>query len=124
MKDRQYSNMITRYLWHFLSATDANYCTGMLEADADSDLLDPQSWKKYRYPILKTDAEKEMYGPGHNSFVKSEDGTKDIMVFHARPYEKLIAEPLRDPNRHAYYLEVEWDAEGRPVFNYRNQNNQ
>lgn len=104
------------------SATDANYCTGMLEADADSDLLDPQSWKKYRYPILKTDSEKEMYGPGHNSFVKSEDGTKDIMVFHARPYEKLIAEPLRDPNRHAYYLEVEWDADGRPVFNYRNQN--
>jgi GH43 family beta-xylosidase len=108
------------YVTYSASATDASYCIGMLTAKEDADLLDPQSWKKERNPVLVTQKEKGIFGPGHNSFTKSSDG-RDIMVFHARQYEHLIAEPLYDPNRHAMLLEVAWDIEGKPVFEYQSK---
>lgn len=106
------------FLTFSASATGACYCVGMLTADENSDLLDPRSWEKDRYPVLKSDWDKGIYGPGHNSFTKSEDGTKDIMVYHARPYEEIIGDSLYDPNRHAMLLEVKWGEDGRPVFEY------
>ena len=81
-------------------------------------MLDPLSWRKSRKPVLGTDVEKGIYGPGHNSFVKSEDGMKDIMVFHARQYEEIVGDPLYDPNRHAMLLTVEWEADGMPHFEF------
>lgn len=107
------------FLTYSASATGACYCVGMLTASQDDDLLDPRSWSKSRMPVLRTDAEKGIYGPGHNSFVKSEDGTKDIMVFHARQYEEITGDPLYDPNRHAMTLEVKWNADGTPRFEYQ-----
>lgn len=104
------------------SATGACYCIGLLEASVDSDLLDPQSWKKHRYPVLASDYDKAVFGPGHNSFVKSEDGTKDLMVYHARPYEKIEGNPLYDPNRHAMILEVKWDKNDLPIFEIQKNN--
>ena len=69
-------------------------------------------------PVLKTDPEKGIYGPGHNCFVKSEDGLKDIMVFHARQYKEITGDPLYDPNRHAMLLEVKWGQDGMPCFEF------
>nr|UKG18728.1 arabinofuranosidase [Xylanivirga thermophila] len=109
------------FLTYSASDTSANYCMGMLYAKKDSDLLDPLSWKKSRYPVLATDREKGIFGPGHNSFTKSEDGTKDIMLFHARQYEKISGDPLFDPNRHTLMMEIQWSDEGMPVFEYRKQ---
>ena len=97
------------------SATGACYCMGMLSASKDADLLDPASWKKERYPVVKTDAKKGIYGPGHNSFTKDEKG-RDICVFHARTYEEIVGDPLYDPNRHTMLMRVDWDENGRPVF--------
>ena len=37
------------------SDTGVNYCIGMLSADENSDLLDPKSWEKERYPVLQSD---------------------------------------------------------------------
>lgn len=105
------------------SATGACYCMGMLTADEDADLLDPQSWKKSRYPVLTTDEGKGIYGPGHNSFTVSEDGTKDIMIYHARRYEEIIGNPLYDPNRHAMMMEITWNDDGTPRFEYQKQLN-
>ena len=48
--------------------------------------------------------------------MKSEDGTKDICVFHARCYDEITGDPLYDPNRHTMMIEVVWDENGRPVF--------
>lgn len=97
------------------SATGACYCMGMLSASEDADLLDPASWKKERYPVVKTDAKKGIYGPGHNSFTKDEKG-RDICVFHARTYEEIVGDPLYDPNRHTMLMRVDWDENSRPVF--------
>ena len=105
------------FLTYSASETGAAYCVGMLTAEEDSDLLDPRSWKKERYPVLKTDASKAIYGPGHNCFTKDESGN-DIMVYHARTEEKIVGDPLYNPNRHAMLMRVKWDEAGRPVFSY------
>lgn len=112
------------FLTYSASSTGAWYCMGMLSIDEDADLLDPRAWKKERHPVLTTDSEKGFFGPGHNSFTTLPDGT-DICVFHARQYEKIVGDPLYDPNRHAYVMKVEWEGSAaasdiRPVFNYEN----
>lgn len=105
------------FLTYSASETGAAYCVGMLTADESADLLDPLSWKKERYPVLKSLEEKEIYGPGHNSFTKDEEDN-DIIVYHARKEAVIVGDPLYNPNRHAMLMKVRWDDAGRPVFSY------
>lgn len=105
------------FLCYSASATGACYCMGMMHAKEDMDLLDPKSWVKERYPVLETDEKLSIYGPGHNSFTKDEFG-QDIMVYHARNYEKIQGDPLYDPNRHAMLMVIKWDELGYPIFDY------
>lgn len=106
------------YLTFSASETGADYCMGMLTAEEDADLLDPRSWKKDRYPVLKTDSSRRIYGPGHNSFTEDEEGNP-VMVYHARTEEKIEGNPLYNPDRHAMLMKIRWDEEtGRPVFSY------
>ena len=100
------------------SDTGVNYCIGMLSADENSDLLDPKSWEKERYPVLQSDWDLGIYGPGHNSFTKDENG-EDVMVFHARTETEIVGDPLYNPNRHAFLCRVKWDEKGKPMFNFR-----
>ncbi len=110
----------TIYLTFSASSTGACYCVGLLTADENTDLLDPGSWKKERYPVLTSDSQKGIYGPGHNCFTQSEDG-KDLMIYHARQYPEIEGDPLYDPNRHAMIMEIEWNEDGTPIFEYKNQ---
>lgn len=107
------------FLAYSASATGACYCIGLLYADINSDLLDPRSWTKLRKPVLETDEEKGIYGPGHNSFTTSEDGSKDIMIYHARQYDEIVGDSLFDPNRHTMIMEVKWAENGMPIFDYQ-----
>ncbi|MDD3278966.1 MAG: family 43 glycosylhydrolase [Lachnospiraceae bacterium] len=106
------------YLTFSASATGECYCMGMMYAREDADLLDPHAWTKLRYPVLASDREKGIYGPGHNCFVKAEDGVTDLCIYHARTYDEIIGDPLYDPNRHAYWMKVTYDEENRPQFHY------
>jgi GH43 family beta-xylosidase len=103
------------FITYSASATGSCYCLGLLTASEDQDLLDPQSWTKSRYPVLTTDQEKGIYGPGHNNFTLSEDGS-DLIVFHARPYKDIVGNPLYDPNRHAMVMKFKWNEDGSPCF--------
>lgn len=107
------------YVTYSASDTGVNYCMGMLTADENSDLLDPLSWKKERYPVLKTDWDKGIYGPGHNSFTKDENGN-DILVFHARTEAEIVGDPLYNPNRHAMLQPIRWTEDSKPVFSFDN----
>ncbi|MFL1695514.1 family 43 glycosylhydrolase [Weissella kandleri] len=98
------------------SATDENYCMGMLYADENSDLLDAASWTKVDHPVFTSDVEHNLLGPGHNSFTVSEDGKKDLLVYHIRNYADIKGDPLYDPNRHTMVQEFSYDADGFPVF--------
>ncbi|GAE32275.1 glycoside hydrolase family 43 protein [Alkalihalobacillus hemicellulosilyticus] len=99
------------------SATDYNYCMGLLVADEESDLLDPQSWYKLPEPVFKTNEETGQYGPGHNSFTTTEDGNNDVLIYHARNYKDIEGDPLYDPNRHTRAQVFNYDKNGFPQFN-------
>ncbi len=105
------------YMTYSASETGTCYCVGMLSVDADADLLDPANWKKERCPVLATCSERQIYGPGHNSFTKDEQGN-DIMVYHARTEAEIVGNPLYNPNRHAMLMKVKWDKDDQPVFDY------
>lgn len=100
------------------SGTGPEYCVGVLEAQEESDLLSPASWKKNPEPLLTSEDLADEYGPGHNSFVKDEIG-RDFMVYHARSRECFEGkcgyaenDPLYDPCRHARIRQVIWRDDG------------
>jgi len=104
------------FVTYSASATDHRYAMGLLWADVNADLLDPASWHKKAEPVFTTNAELGRFGPGHNSFVKAEDGVTDLMIYHSRDYKELKGTPLTDPNRHARARIITWDKNGFPVF--------
>ncbi|MDH7452037.1 family 43 glycosylhydrolase [Luteimonas composti] len=104
------------FVTYSASATDERYAMGLLWADADADLLDPASWHKSPAPVFVSDAEREVFGPGHNSFTLAPDGVTDLLVYHARNYTRIEGDPLWNPDRHTCIQPLRWDADGMPVF--------
>jgi GH43 family beta-xylosidase len=104
------------FITYSASATDENYCMGLLTADENADLLNPESWVKSQSPVFQTNFEERQYGPGHNSFTVSEDGSEDILVYHARSYTEIVGDPLYDPNRHTRAQVFTWKEDGTPNF--------
>lgn len=103
------------FLTYSASATDSRYCMGMLSADAKADLMRAESWSKSPVPVFKTSPEHRIYGPGHNSFTVDERG-RDMLVYHARDYDKITGDPLFDPNRHTRVQPIAYRADGTPDF--------
>ncbi|MFI6855004.1 family 43 glycosylhydrolase [Streptomyces sp. NPDC050416] len=104
------------FMTYSASATDSNYCLGMLTASASADLLSQASWSKSPTPVFASSAATSQYGPGHNSFTVSEDGKSDILVYHDRGYKDISGDPLNDPNRRTRVQKVYWNADGTPNF--------
>ncbi len=105
------------FLTYSASETGVDYCVGLLTADEDADLTDPEVWTKSRRPVLCSDDSRQIYGPGHNCFTVDEEGN-DIMVYHARTETEIIGDPLYNPNRHAMLMKLEWSPDGIPLFSY------
>ncbi|MCC3655611.1 glycoside hydrolase family 43 protein [Streptomyces sp. S07_1.15] len=104
------------FLAYSASATDSNYCLGLLTADDTADLLAPASWSKSPRPVFTSSDATGQYGPGHNSFTVAEDGRTDVLVYHARQYKEISGDPLNDPNRHTRLQELGWKPDGTPDF--------
>lgn len=62
---------------------DYTYCVGMLTIDKNADLLDVSNWKRSNYPLLTSASVPGECGPGHNAYVKDEDGLI-WNTYHAR----------------------------------------
>lgn len=110
------------YVFFSASGTGAEYCMGMLWADADSNLMAADSWNKMPQPVLSTEDLTGEVGPGHNSFVIDENG-KQLLIYHARPESHLkkvcgtyCEQSLYDPCRHARIKEVKFDKNGVPFL--------
>jgi GH43 family beta-xylosidase len=103
------------FMTYSASATDARYCMGMLTARDDANIMDAAAWTKSPVPVFQTSAANRIYGPGHNSFIVDERG-RDMLVFHARDYEKINGDPLFDPNRHTRVQPIRYRADGTPIF--------
>lgn len=103
------------WITYSASATDARYCLGLLSADETSDLLQPASWIKTSKPVLASDEQARVFGPGHNSFTTLPDG-RDVIVYHARDYRDIPGDPLNNPDRATRASLVRWRADGTPEF--------
>ncbi|MDG9717798.1 glycoside hydrolase family 43 protein [Streptomyces sp. DH24] len=104
------------FMSYSASATDANYCLGLLTADADSDIMNPANWSKSPTPVFTSNDTTKQYGPGHNCFTVAEDGRTDVLVYHARQYKEIDGDPLHDPNRHTRVQTLGWKPDGTPDF--------
>ena len=103
------------YLTFSASDTSSAYCIGLMAIDEGDDLLDSRAWKKGRWPVVVSDEEKKIFGPGHNCFTTLEDG-QVVMVYHARVNKEITGNPLYDPNRHAMLMPIAWNEDGSPEF--------
>jgi len=90
------------------------YALGMLTADSESDLLNPDSWSKYPQPVFKQSPENGVYGTGHNSFFKSPDGTEDYILYHAR--DTKTDPPGKGDTRSPRAQKIEWNENDFPEF--------
>lgn len=89
-----------------------DYALGMLSAGSDADLMDPASWTKAASPVFQKSAGARAYGPGHNSFFKSPDGTEDWIIYHANPDSGQGC----GNNRSIRMQPFTWKADGTPDF--------
>ncbi|OBW93352.1 family 43 glycosylhydrolase [Gallibacterium salpingitidis] len=103
------------FISYSASATDENYCIGLLWIDIHADPYDITNWHKSPTPVFRTSYENHQYGPGHNSFTKDSHG-EDVLVYHARNYTEIVGDPLYDPNRHTRLKLIKWDENGMPNF--------
>jgi GH43 family beta-xylosidase len=105
------------FITYSASATDANYCMGLLTASATANLLDAKSWTKATQPVFKSSDSTSQYGPGHNSFTTSPDGKLDVLVYHARSYKEIPGgNALGNPDRATRAQVLTWNADGTPNF--------
>ncbi|MFW6290166.1 MAG: family 43 glycosylhydrolase [Mariniphaga sp.] len=104
------------FVTYSASATNHNYCMGLLWIDEEADLLNASSWNKSPGPVFYTNEELQRYGPGHNSFTTAEDGETVIMIYHARNYKEIQGHELSDPNRATHARVVQWTESGFPDF--------
>lgn len=104
------------FVTYSASATNDNYCMGLLWIDEEADLMDINNWHKSPGPVFYSNEEVKRYGPGHNSFTTSEDGESLIMIYHARDYKEIQGHELSDPNRATRARVVKWTESGFPDF--------
>ena len=105
------------------SATGPEYCIGLMYADEKADLMDINNWTKLSKPLLTSNDLTGESGPGHNSFVKHENG-EWVFNYHSRDEKCYKGEcgygdqdPLYDPCRSARKRKVLWDENGFPILN-------
>ena len=90
-----------------------HYALGMLSADADADLLSPDSWEKSPEPVFFADGSAAgTINAGHNSFFKSPDGTEDWILYHANEKPGQGCGRSRSPRAQKFG----WQENGFPDF--------
>jgi GH43 family beta-xylosidase len=88
-----------------------DYKLGMLMATTADNLLDPASWKQYPVPVLERADANGVFGPGHNGFFKSPDGTEDWIVYHGKTTAAYTYH-----GRSTRAQKFTWRADGTPDF--------
>ncbi|KAJ8952219.1 hypothetical protein NQ318_022669 [Aromia moschata] len=88
-----------------------NYKLGLLEF-VGTDPLNSTHWYKYPDPVFQRSDDNHVYGPGHNGFFKSPDGTEDWIVYHANEEETQGCGMERSSRAQKFT----WSDDGLPVF--------
>lgn len=88
-----------------------DYSLGQLSIAITSDPLIPSNWTKKSSPVFERNDANGVFGPGHNSFTTSPDGTQDWIVYHAT----TRADDGWN-NRRARAQMFTWNNDGTPNF--------
>lgn len=88
------------------------YCVGILHSTTDNDLLSPDSWDWFTWPVLTKESVPGEYGPGHNCFVKDIETGDDLFVYHAVRHD----EKQKALGRYMGIRRVHWGASGYPYL--------
>ncbi|WP_340384994.1 family 43 glycosylhydrolase [Streptomyces sp. SS7] len=91
--------------------TTADYKLGLLELTG-SDPLNPSSWTKTQSPVFQRSDTNGVYGPGHNGFFSSPDGTENWIVYHANSSSGGGCGNGRTTRAQKFT----WNADGTPNF--------
>lgn len=89
-----------------------DYALGMLTLKDGGDPLNGNDWTKSTTPVFTKNPGGGAFGPGHNSFFKSADGTEDWILYHANPQAGLQCSDSRSPRAQKFT----WNADGTPAF--------
>lgn len=89
----------------------ADYKLGQLELTG-SDPLSASSWTKKQTPVFQRSDANSVYGPGHNGFFTSPDGTENWIVYHANSASNGGC----GNGRTTRAQEFTWNADGTPNF--------
>ncbi|HYF29585.1 MAG TPA: glycoside hydrolase family 43 protein [Chitinophagaceae bacterium] len=89
-----------------------DYALGLLTLADGGDPLNPAHWTKSPTPVFVKKPASGAYGPGHNSFFKSADGTEDWILYHANPNAGQGCGDFRNPRMQKFT----WNADGTPNF--------
>ncbi|MFG2825352.1 family 43 glycosylhydrolase [Kitasatospora sp. NPDC048365] len=106
-----YHNGKTFIVYSASYCTTADYKLGRLELTGSNPLL-ASSWTKKSTPVFQRDDSAGVYGPGHNGFFTSPDGTESWIVYHANN----SASGGCDNNRTTRAQKFGWNADGTPNF--------
>jgi GH43 family beta-xylosidase len=86
-----------------------DYKLGLLEYTG-GDPLDPASWTKSAEPVFQRSDANGVFGPGHNGFFTSPDGTERWIVYHAND----SASDGCDNGRSTRAQRFTWNDDGTP----------
>ncbi len=89
-----------------------SYSLGRLTLKDGGNPLNPEDWVKNSTPVFSTKPENNAYGPGHNGFFKSPDGTEDWIIYHANTLSNQGCGDTRNPRIQKFT----WNADGTPNF--------
>ncbi|WP_116125686.1 family 43 glycosylhydrolase [Lewinella sp. IMCC34183] len=89
------------------------YSLGAMELTIGDDPMLPESWSRLaQNPLFTSDAAARAYGPGHNSFFSSPDGTENWILYHANPEAGQGCGDERSMRMQPFT----WSADGLPVL--------
>lgn len=89
-----------------------DYSLGLMSLTNSSDPLVVINWSKSPSPVFTKNPSGGAFGPGHNTFFKSVNGTEDWILYHANPSSGLGCGDARNPRMQ----KLSWNADGTPNF--------
>lgn len=98
-------------VYSMCSADTADYRMSALVANAGDDLSQAASWGQLPRLLMARVDQNGAWGPGHNFFFKSPDGTQDWQAYHAKTSTKNTY-----GDRSTRAQRVHWREDGTPDF--------
>jgi GH43 family beta-xylosidase len=89
-----------------------DYSLGRLTLRDNGNPMNPDDWIKAPTPVLTTKSANNAFGPGHNGFFTSPDGTENWIIYHANSSSNQGCGDTRTPRIQKFT----WNPDGTPNF--------